>query len=154
MNRRVRRPGQLWSTVSDLARWAAFLAGDADVLLAAETVVAMRQPQVLQPEAPFDGYGLGLQVFHVDDRELVGHGGSVPGFLASLVIDIERGVAAIELANATAGRPFCGADLLALLEQYDFADTVSTNSNVRRTRGRRVPDPLQPRGSDAGYRRC
>ncbi len=111
--------GQLWSTVGDLMRWASFLGGDTDDVLAAETIVEMRQPQVLEQEAPFDGYGLGLQVFHLDDRELVGHGGSVPGFLASLVIDIERGVAAIELANATAGRPFCGAELLAILEQHE-----------------------------------
>jgi CubicO group peptidase (beta-lactamase class C family) len=116
--------GQLWSTVGDLARWGAFLCGDTGGVLARETVVEMRQPQVLAQEVPFDGYGLGLQVFHGGDRELVGHGGSVPGFLASLVVDIEARVAVIELANATAGRPFCGTDLLAILEQHE--PTVSS----------------------------
>jgi CubicO group peptidase (beta-lactamase class C family) len=111
--------GQLWSTVGDLARWATFLSGDTGDVMAPETIVEMRRPQVLAQEVPFDGYGLGLQVFHGGDRELVGHGGSVPGFLASLAVDIEGRVAVIELANATAGRPFCGTDLLAILEQHE-----------------------------------
>ena len=109
--------GQLWSTVADLARWSAFLAGDTAGLLDPTSLLQMRQSQ---SGVDVDGgYGLGLQLFAAAGRRLVGHGGSVPGFVASLVVDPERGTAAVELANTTAGRPFCGVELLDLLERAE-----------------------------------
>ena len=109
--------GLLWSTVADLARWAAFLTGDTAGLLS-ET--SLSQMQLSQAAVDGDiGYGLGLQLWSADGRRIVGHGGSVPGFVASLVVDVQRGTAAIELANTTAGRPFCGIELLDLLERCE-----------------------------------
>jgi CubicO group peptidase (beta-lactamase class C family) len=109
--------GQLWSTVADLARWSAFLAGDTAGLLDPTSLLQMRQSQ---SGVDVDGgYGLGLQLIPAAGRRLVGHGGSVPGFVASIVVDPERGTAAVELANTTAGRPFCGVELLDLLERAE-----------------------------------
>ena len=75
--------GQLWSTAADLCRWAAFLLAGADEVLSADTLAEMRTSA---PSAgDWDsGYGLGLELSRADGRLLVGHTGSMPGFLAVL----------------------------------------------------------------------
>src|SRR5215218_4923594 len=48
-------------------------------VLAAATLEEMTVPAGVDPSAPgWSSYGLGLQVLRVDDRTLVGHGGSMP----------------------------------------------------------------------------
>ncbi len=89
--------GQLWSTIGDLATWAAFLAGRRPGVLDAATLAEMGTPR-LDPT-----YGLGLRLVDVDGRRLVGHTGSMPGFLASLFVDPASGDGAVVLANATTG---------------------------------------------------
>jgi hypothetical protein len=42
-------------------------------------------------------------VLRVDGRTLVGHGGSMPGFLAGVFVDAEERVGAVSLANTTSG---------------------------------------------------
>ena len=74
--------GQLWSTTQDLARWAAFLAGDTDDLLAADTLAEMLVVQAvydLPGQAWTAGHGLGFQVWNDAGRRYAGHGGSMPG---------------------------------------------------------------------------
>ena len=51
----------------------------------------------------WSAYGLGLQVLRVDGRTLVGHGGSMPGFLAGVFVDREEQTGAVSLANTTSG---------------------------------------------------
>lgn len=114
---RMAPAGQLWSTAGDLARWLAFLAAGREGVLSAGTLEEMRQPAA-PPEAtePDGGYGLGLQLTRRGGRRLYGHGGSMPGFLATVWASAEDGVGAIALANATSG-PQVGAvaaDLLAI----------------------------------------
>lgn len=88
--------GQLWSTVVDLATWGTFLvSGHPDVLDAA-TLASMRTRV-----AP--GQGLGLQLVGADERPLVGHSGSMPGFMAALFMDPVTGEGAAFLCNATTG---------------------------------------------------
>src|SRR6188472_1816093 len=61
--------GQLWTTVTDLARWATFLGGDTAGLLAAETLGEMVEPHHVndEPGKPWTGaHGLGWQVWNVD----------------------------------------------------------------------------------------
>lgn len=93
--------GQLWSTAGDLARWCGFLLGDTSGVLDPATVAEMAQPGLSDGEG--GGYGLGLQLRTVDGRTLVGHGGSVPGFLAGLLVDPDERTGVVLLANATAG---------------------------------------------------
>ncbi len=98
--------GQLWSTVADLARWAGFLAGGAGAVLASETRDEMCVPIGVQdsPGLPWTTcYGLGLQLWNDDGDRAVGHGGSMPGFLAGLRVDRETGDGSVELTNSTAG---------------------------------------------------
>ncbi|MCZ9341919.1 beta-lactamase family protein, partial [Streptomyces sp. TRM76130] len=101
---RMAPAGQLWSTAGDLARFAAFLAHGDDKVLSAESVREMRVPAAPAEAVDVaDGvtYGLGLQIQHCDGRTLVGHSGSLPGFLANLTIAAEDDVAAVVLANCT-----------------------------------------------------
>ena len=77
--------GQLWTTVTDLARWATFLGGDTSDLLSADTLAEMVEPHhvVDDPGQPWvAAHGLGFQVWNVDGAAVRRHGGSMPGFLA------------------------------------------------------------------------
>lgn len=95
--------GQLWSTVEDLARFAGFLLNGDDRVLAPATVAEMRQPAAPSESGPDQpGYGLGLQLFP-GERPLVGHSGSMPGFLACLGCSVDDGLAGVVFANATSG---------------------------------------------------
>jgi CubicO group peptidase (beta-lactamase class C family) len=103
---RMAPAGQLWSTTGDLARFAVFLANGDDRVLSAESVREMRTPAApAEASDVVDGaaYGLGLQIQHRDGRLLVGHSGSLPGFLASLTISLADDVSAVVMANCTSG---------------------------------------------------
>ena len=96
--------GQLWATLTDLARFAAFLLGDTGDVLSADTVEEMASPSGVDPTATgWSAYGLGLQVVRAGDRTLVGHGGSMPGFLASVFVDRDEDLGTVVLCNATSG---------------------------------------------------
>jgi len=98
--------GQLWSTIGDLARWLDFLAtGHADVL-ARSTLVEMAQAA-----APAQDYGLGLRLLTGPRGLLVGHTGSMPGFLATAFVDQDTREGVVALTNATTG---VSTDRLAL----------------------------------------
>ena len=96
--------GQLWATLTDLGRFAAFLLGDTGDVLDPATLEEMTVPAGVDSSAPgWSAYGLGLQVLRVDGRTLVGHGGSMPGFLAGVFVDREERTGAVSLANTTSG---------------------------------------------------
>ena len=120
--------GQLWSTVADLARFASFLLTGDDRVLPLATVREMREPVV--PSGPDGaGYGLGLQA-RGGPYGLVGHGGSMPGFLAGLDVAPEAGLGVVVFANATSG-----PDLGAVVR--DLVDVVATAEP-------RDPEPWAP----------
>lgn len=130
---RMAPAGQLWSTTGDLGRFAAFLAQGDDRLLSADSLRQMRTPAA-PPEAvdvvAGYAYGLGLEVRRSGERLLVGHSGSLPGFLASLTLAVEDDVAAVVLTNCTSGVPVAavGADLVRIV-----ADAEP-----------RIPEPWRP----------
>jgi CubicO group peptidase (beta-lactamase class C family) len=98
--------GQLWSTVPDLGRWAAFLGGATADLLAPETLEEMHVPAAVAdtPGRPWEtAHGLGLQLWNVGGARAAGHGGSMPGFLAGVRVVADGGDGWVELANTTAG---------------------------------------------------
>ncbi|MER6062096.1 serine hydrolase domain-containing protein [Streptomyces sp. NPDC001792] len=130
---RMAPAGQLWSTTGDLARFAAFLAAGDDRVLSAESVREMRTPAAPAEAADvLDGatYGLGLQIQRRDGRLLVGHSGSLPGFLANLTLSVEDDVAAVVLANCTSGPLLgaVGADLVRIVAEAEP----------------RIPEPWRP----------
>jgi CubicO group peptidase (beta-lactamase class C family) len=88
----VEAVGSLWSTPSDLCRWAVHLA----------SIEAMHQVQIMDdPEEWTLGHGLGLQLFRRVDRVFFGHGGAMPGFLAMLLGRRSEGVGAALATNAS-----------------------------------------------------
>ncbi|MEU6088652.1 serine hydrolase domain-containing protein [Streptomyces sp. NPDC047085] len=130
---RMAPAGQLWSTTGDLARFAAFLATGDDRVLSAESVREMRTPAApAEAMDVVDGatYGLGLQIQHRAGRLLVGHSGSLPGFLANLTISVDDDVAAVVLANCTSGPLLgaVGADLVRIVAEAEP----------------RIPEPWRP----------
>ncbi len=114
--------GQLWSTAADLCRWAAFLSAGADEVLSADSLAEMRTlPAVAPSVGDWDpSYGLGLELSRVDGRLLVGHTGSMPGFLAALWVSVEEGIGGLVLANATSGGIWAvGADLVRIVAEHE-----------------------------------
>lgn len=114
--------GQLWSSAHDLARWAAFLGGrTADVLDPAtlrESLVPVAVND-LPGQAWTTSHALGWQVWNAGGRRHAGHGGSMPGFLANLRVDLGSGDGVVVLANATSGLGPVAADLLDLLAEHE-----------------------------------
>src|SRR6476661_827162 len=109
--------GQLWSTVTDLSRWATFLGGDTAGLLSTQTLDEMCLPIAVNdaPGQAWTGaHGLGWQVWNLDGVRYAGHGGSMPGFLAGLRVNRDTGDGFVAFANATSGMTL-GYDLLDLL---------------------------------------
>jgi CubicO group peptidase (beta-lactamase class C family) len=124
--------GQLWATLADLGRFAAFLLGDTADVLDPATLEEMTVPAGVDSSAPgWSAYGLGLQVLRVDGRTLVGHGGSMPGFLAGVFVDRDEQTGAVSLANTTSG---LDAVVFGLLEDLRAAEP-------------RIVDDWRPSGS-------
>jgi CubicO group peptidase (beta-lactamase class C family) len=93
--------GQLWSTVADLARWAAFLERPVARVLAPDTVTQMSRPVIMSdPDGWTGAFGLGLQLYRRGERIFVGHGGSMPGYVAALLVHRPSRSAVVAYANA------------------------------------------------------
>ena len=96
--------GGLWSTVADLARYAAYVARPDDRVVRPETVEEMCRPIIMTDVDSWSGaYGLGFGMGRRGDRVYVGHGGAMPGFLTGLRVRRADGVGAVVFANATSG---------------------------------------------------
>lgn len=94
--------GQLWSTVADLGRWAAFLAGDTGGVLDSDTLAEMCEPAAVADDVEFSsGRGLGVQLYRENGRRLVGHGGSMPGFQAGVRVHRESATGIVVVMNCT-----------------------------------------------------
>jgi CubicO group peptidase (beta-lactamase class C family) len=92
--------GQLWSTVTDMAKWAGFLADPAPTVLSRETVDEMCAPVVIKDlESWTGGHGLGPQLYRVGERVYVGHGGSMPGYVAHLAVHRRSRLGVVVFAN-------------------------------------------------------
>jgi CubicO group peptidase (beta-lactamase class C family) len=111
--------GQAWSTLRDLATYAQFLLDGHPDVLDLDVLLSAAHPQSGDRE---DGlghaYALGFQLYAGGSGMLVGHGGSMPGFLAICLVDRDRGTGCVGLANATTGMVTAdlARDLLADLE--------------------------------------
>ncbi|QOC91259.1 serine hydrolase domain-containing protein [Micromonospora craniellae] len=93
--------GQLWSTVADLSRWAAFLADPDPAVLAPATLDEMCAPVFLSDlDSWRGGYGLGIQLTRQGDRVYVGHGGSMPGHVAVLAVHRSSRTGLVGFANS------------------------------------------------------
>jgi len=93
--------GQLWSTVEDLCRWAAFLASGHDGVLDARTIEEMWFPQVMYyPDDWVLGWGLGIALYNVGGTIYGGHDGAMAGHLAGIAVDRKTRIGAAALTNS------------------------------------------------------
>jgi CubicO group peptidase (beta-lactamase class C family) len=123
--------GQLWSTVADLARYAAFLVGGHPEVLDRTWLDLAAHPQSGDHhDALESAYGLGFQLGRGGSGMLVGHTGSMPGFLAACMVDRARRTGAVLLSNATRGLA-PGGLARDLLEELETAEPS-------------LPDPWRP----------
>jgi D-alanyl-D-alanine carboxypeptidase len=114
--------GQLWSTLTDLAAYTAFLgAGHPDVLDRHWLDLAAHPQPGDQHTGLETGEGLGFQLMRGGSGMLIGHTGSMPGFLAACFTDRARRTGAVVLANATTGvlPGVLARDLLERLEDCE-----------------------------------
>ena len=96
--------GGLWSTVADMARYAAYVARPDDRVVSPDTIDEMCRPVIMTDVDGWSGaYGLGFGMGRRGDRVFVGHGGAMPGFLTGLRVRRTEGVGAVVFANATSG---------------------------------------------------
>jgi CubicO group peptidase (beta-lactamase class C family) len=99
----VEAVGSLWSTPSDLCRWASHLASIED----------LHQVQIMaDPESWTLGHGLGLQLVRKGERVFFGHGGAMPGFLAMVLGRRSEDVGAAVVTNAST--PGAAVEAIAL----------------------------------------
>lgn len=127
--------GQLWSTTGDLARWGSFLSDPDPAVLAPETAEEMRAVQAIaEQERWLRGWGLGLELNRRGDRVWAGHGGAMPGHLASLVFRAQERVGAVALTNTGAALDPTG---LAL----DLADLALEHEPAAPAAWRPAPAP-------------
>lgn len=121
---RMAPAGQLWSTATDLGVFAAFLSGAlATDVLSPETLAEMRTPTSAHAGDKWEGaWGLGIQVLNMGGgRTLVGHGGSMPGFLAGMYVSVEEDLGVIVLTNVTSGFDLRGTvgDLVRIVAENE-----------------------------------
>ncbi len=119
--------GQLWATASDLARWAAFLARPDPAVLTPGTLAEMRHLHAMADIERWTlGWGLGLMLHRRGERVWHGHGGAMPGFVATVMCtaDGEDPAGAVVLANTSTGADVEGlaAELLETVLEADPPD--------------------------------
>lgn len=118
--------GQLWSTVGDLVVWGSFLLTGHPAVLDATWTARMRtwqssaEPAGEVVDAFRSGYGLGVMIQQVRGTRRIGHFGSMPGFVAGLLVESDTGRVGVSLANATAGA-IVAPDLL---DEWSSAEPV------------------------------
>jgi CubicO group peptidase (beta-lactamase class C family) len=129
--------GGLWTTISDLCRYATFVADPDPAVLAPDSFAEMTRPvAIVDPQSWTLGYGLGWALARRGERIDTGHGGAMPGFLAALRVSRRDRLGAVVFANTTAG-----AQPLALAG--DLLDLVLKESPT-------VPAVWEPEASSDG----
>ncbi|MFI6604172.1 serine hydrolase domain-containing protein [Nonomuraea sp. NPDC050536] len=118
------------------------LGPDGRAVLSQESVRAMRQPQVTQPDLDQGtGWGLGWELFHRPDRAVFGHDGNTIGQSAFLRVVPERDVGLVILTNGGSAKPVfreLAGRVLGELAEVDQGETPR-------------PDPAAPPLDAARY---
>ena len=94
--------GQLWSTVGDLCRWAAFLTSPDPDVLSAESLELMTSVQSMADPYRWSlAWGVGLMLVRSGERIYCGHDGGMPGYLANVLVDRDSGLGGAVLVNGS-----------------------------------------------------
>ena len=89
------------SNVSDLAKYLATMSlkrKDANTLVSKESKKEMMREYWATGEEN-ESYGLGLDIYKIGKRKIVGHGGGFAGFITQISLDVENDIGVISLTN-------------------------------------------------------
>jgi CubicO group peptidase (beta-lactamase class C family) len=115
--------GGIYSTVADLARFASGVMGTSPTPLLPPQ---MREEliRIQTPEDPENGYGLGFTIRTLENgMRVVGHGGSVAGYNATIVFDPATTLGVVMLRNYNRGLTNLGSAATQLLQDIVAATT-------------------------------
>ncbi len=111
--------GGIYSTVLDMAKFAAALMGTSPVAILTDD----SRREMLTPQAPAEGYGLGLSLNTAQGGvRIAGHGGSVAGYNAGLLFDPESKIG-VAMLRTTSYNPPIG-ELLPRLVNAESAPQI------------------------------
>lgn len=135
--------GAAWSTVRDLARYAALELGkgtlDGKRVVSEESLLARRAPQVKISDT--SAYGLGLFVESDRDVQIVHHGGNTLGFTSDFFVLPEHDLGVIVLTNAGGANAFRRAVRRRFLELiFDGKPTAQTVLTAAHARAKQALD--------------
>jgi len=98
--------GQLWSTVGDLCKWAAFLASPDPDVLSPDSLELMTSVQSMADPYRWSlAWGVGLMLVRSGDSIYCGHDGGMPGYLANVLVDRASGLGGAVLVNGSSVNP-------------------------------------------------
>jgi CubicO group peptidase (beta-lactamase class C family) len=123
--------GGLWTTPSDLARFAIEImrarAGESDILLSQEMASEMLAPQIEVPESFFsDSYGLGFDLADEDREFRFMHTGGTWGSTCLLWVHPETGQGAVIMTNSASGEGAIRFEiLLSIAAEYGWPLALS-----------------------------
>jgi len=130
------------STVEDLAKFASWqfrLTGSRDEVLNAHTLAEMHRVHYVDPD--WNTYrGLGFSVMRGGDETFVGHGGSCPGFRSQLLLQEDRKIATVVMANAMVNAGLYARGIYnlvkdAITEAASEGDATTTDGAETASRG-------------------
>ena len=114
------------SNISDLAKYLAAMSlkqKDANALVDKESKKEMMREYWATGEEN-ESYGLGFDIYKIEKRKIVGHGGGFAGFITQISLDVENDIAVITLTNTNDSS--CGSINTGIFETiYKFIDEKS-----------------------------
>lgn len=119
--------GGLWTTPSDLARFAVEIMlaynGQSDTVISQEMASQMLTPQINTPAEPLgDSYGLGFHLAGEGQEMVIHHTGGTWGSTSLLWIYPETGQGAVIMTNSAAGHGLIRFEiLLSIAEEYGWS---------------------------------
>jgi len=113
--------GSISSTAADLAAYARLFLRDGDGVVSPENLEQMLTT-ASEPDEDGVGYGYGMTVEARPEPGWIGHGGSTPGFTASLQIDRAAGIGVVVLCNLGDVGPFAPGRIADALRECAVAD--------------------------------
>jgi CubicO group peptidase (beta-lactamase class C family) len=108
--------GGIYSTVGDLSKFVAAMTGTSSEKIFSEET----RQEILKRQTPEGGSGYGLGFFRQKDEDgfiSIGHGGSVAGYNASMVFDLESKIGVVIFRNYNRGKTDLGRSTRDLLKE-------------------------------------
>ena len=108
--------GGIYSTVGDLSKFVAAMTGTSSEKIFSEET----RQEILKRQTPEGGSGYGLGFFRQKDEDgfiSIGHGGSVAGYNANMVFDLESKIGVVIFRNYNRGKTDLGRSTRDLLKE-------------------------------------